>query len=145
MKRPIRYSLIITGAIYASFALCSLYIAYVTYKYPPTYGSGFGVFFSKVWNGSLFLFNLLLYYASVLNAYLHLRGQTRLWWAFLWAFLLHGLIGMWFIIPVCCYAYLCRYTREWYRKKYHIQTMKYMVFFIFSILCWFCIHNVVKY
>ena len=138
-KSVIRYSLIVAALVYACFVIASIFIAYKTYVYPPIYGTSFGVRLNKMWDGSLFLFNMLLYLGSMAQTSSHLFGKTRIWWAFLWAFLLHGLIGMWFIIPVSCYAYLCYYKRAWklnIEKKYHIQTMKYMVFFHFMlILC----------
>lgn len=134
MKKSItRYSLIVAAFVYACFVIASIFIAYKTYKYPPS--TGFHVFF----DGLLFLFNMLLFLGSTVKTSSHLFGKARIWWAFLWAFLLHGLIGMWFIIPVSCYAYLCYYKRAWKlntEKKYHIRTMKYMVFFHFMlILC----------
>lgn len=117
MKKSIRYSLIIARFVYLCFAFASIFVAYKTYQSPLIYGVGFDMFFNKIWNGSLFLFNILLYLTSMLKAYRHLLGKARLWWAFLWAFLLHGLIGMWFIIPVGCYAHLRKYMRTWDRKS----------------------------
>lgn len=127
-KSIIRYSLIIAALVYACFVIASIFIAYKTYKYPPMYGTGFHVFFTKIWDGSLFLFNMLLFLGSTVKTSSHLFGQARIGWAFLWAFLLHGLIGMWFIIPVSCYAYLCYYKRAW-----KLNTEKNTIYELWSI------------
>ena len=112
MKKSTRYSLLFCGVIYVCFVVASIFLAYQTYKYPPIRENNILAFIGKIfWDSPLFLLNMLLFLGSTAKSAAHLFGKAKLPWAFLWAFMLYGLIGLWAVIPIGCYAYLCYFRR----------------------------------